>query len=369
MTKRLAGRVLDLAVAIQQIPAPPFAEAQRAAFVRDRFREEALEDIEMDGLGNVYARLPGEGSSPALVLSAHSDSVFPANTDLCITRSAGRICGPGIGDNALGLAGLFGAVWGLRRKGARLPGDLWLVANVGEEGVGDLRGMRAVVERFGERAGAYIILEGMALGQVYHRSLGVRRYRIGVRTPGGHSWVDYGQPSAIHELAVLINRLLELPLPSQPRATLNVGVIAGGLSVNSIAGEAHLEVDLRSESVDALAGLAARVEAAAQAAARPHVEVSVEVIGQRPVGEISADHPLVRLSARSLEAVGIRPCLNVGSTDANVPLSCGFPAICLGLTTGSGAHTLAEAIDVEPLARGLAHVLAVIEGAYRLARP
>jgi acetylornithine deacetylase/succinyl-diaminopimelate desuccinylase-like protein len=235
---------------------------------------------------------------------------------------------------------------------------------VGEEGLGNLRGMRAVVARFGAQALAYIILEGMSLGQVYHRGLNVQRYRITVQTAGGHSWVDHGRPSAVHELAALVRELTLLPLPAQPRTTLNVGVIGGGTTVNTIAAQAWLELDLRSESAQALARLAAQVEALAAAANRAGVEVKCEIAGQRPAGGIPANHPLVRLAVRSLEAQGIQPTLNVGSTDANIPLNQGLPAVCIGLSTGAGAHTIGEYINTPPLARGLAQLGAMVEGAW-----
>jgi acetylornithine deacetylase/succinyl-diaminopimelate desuccinylase-like protein len=224
--------------------------------------------------------------------------------------------------------------------------------------------MRAVVERFGAEVKAYIVLEGMALGHVYHRGLGVVRYRITARTAGGHSWVDFGQPSAIHELARLVCRLCALPVPAQPRTSLNVGVIAGGTSVNSIASEAWLLLDLRSEESGVLDRLANQVGQLVQAANRPEVRFSKEEVGRRPAGEIPADHPLVRLALSSLEALHIQPRANIGSTDANLPLSRGIAAICLGLTTGGKAHTLEEFIHTQPLAQGLAHVLMVIDSLF-----
>ncbi len=368
MDAALVARVLDLAVAIQQIPAPPFGEAQRSAFIRERFQVEGLQDVSVDELGNVYGRLPGAENARPLVISAHLDTVFPYDVDLQVRREAEKIFGPGIGDNSLGLAGLFGVLWALRQKAndqpAALPGDLWLVANVGEEGLGDLRGMRAVVERFGDEPCAYLILEGMALGQVYHRALGVQRYRITVRTSGGHSWVDYGKPSAIHELAMLITQIVALPTPSQPRTSLNVGVISGGTSVNTIAAEAHLELDLRSESSTTLQTLVSQVESLAQAAIRQDVSVSLELIGQRPAGKLPSAHPLVRLAKRALQEQGLQANLSIGSTDANVRLSHGLPAICIGLTTGYGAHTTNEYINTAPLAQGLAQVMTVVEGIF-----
>jgi len=365
MDPRIVEKLLNLAIQIQQIPAPTFAEGARAAFIRDRFQKEKLAEVASDEVGNVYARLPGTESAPPVVVSAHLDTVFPASTDLSVTRDLEKISGPGIGDNAVGVAGLFGLLWALRRSGKQLPGDLWLVANMGEEGLGDLRGMRAVVKRFKHGPLAYIVLEGMALGHIYHRGLGVRRYRITARTPGGHSWVDHGQPSAVHELASLITRLLELPLPAEPRTTLNVGVISGGFSVNTIAAQSDLELDLRSESMETLNDLAAQVKALVKRANRPDVQVTAEAIGRRPVGEIPSDHPLVTLAAHALKTAGLQPSLNIGSTDANLPLSLGLPAICLGLTLGGGAHTLDEYIYTRPLAFGLSQLVSVVQGLYR----
>jgi acetylornithine deacetylase/succinyl-diaminopimelate desuccinylase-like protein len=328
------------------------------------FQNEGLSDLGTDQAGNVYARLPGIKQERPLVVSAHLDSVFPMDTNLVVNRSASQISGPGIGDNAVGLAGLFGILWSLRQSGMQLPGDLWLVANVGEEGLGDLHGMRAVVERFGNSPRAYIILEGMALGQVYHRALGVRRYRVSAETAGGHSWVDYGRPSAIHELVAVASRILELQTPTQPRTTLNIGILSGGISINTIASNASLELDLRSESMPLLDKLAKQVEAIVRSANRDGLALRADVIGQRPAGGLPEDHPLVALASRSLEAQGIQPCLSIASTDANVPLSLGYPAICLGLTNGSGAHTREERINTRPLANGLRSVLDVIAGVF-----
>jgi tripeptide aminopeptidase len=361
MIPALVNQVLDLAVAIQQIPAPTFAEARRAEFIYQRFLAEGLSSISRDADNNVFACLPGKGNALPLVISAHLDTVFPETTDLAISRSADEIAGPGIGDNSLGLAGLFGLLWSLRPRGGSLPGDIWLVANVGEEGLGNLRGMRAVVDRFGDEVQAYLVLEGMALGHIYHRGLGVRRYRISVHTAGGHSWVDYGRPSAVHELAALITCLTDLRVPLEPRTTLNVGKISGGTSVNTIAADATLELDLRSEAIGELDRLSAQVEAAVAEACRSGVEVVAEVIGFRPPGEISSDHRLVRLAWQCLEAQGVRPHLHIGSTDANVPLSRGLPAVCIGLTTGFGAHTRSEFIQTRPLAQGLAQLVALVE--------
>lgn len=354
----IIDRLLDLAVQIQQIPAPTFDEKRRAQFVRDLFVKENLADVSIDSVNNVnvYGRWTADGGqnrAEPLIVSAHLDTVFPLNTSLHSTREEDRIYGPGIGDNSLGVAALFGLLWILRERKINLPGDIWFVANTCEEGLGDLRGMKAVTDRFGGEAQAYLVIEGAALGHVYHRAVGVRRYRVVTRTAGGHSWSDYGQPSAVHELAHLVTQLTALPIPAQPRTTLNVGLISGGTGVNVLASEAALELDLRSESMTALNALIEGVEQKIRAARQNGVTVEMEVIGQRPAGEISADHPLVKLAGECLSARGLKPVLTSGSTDANIPLSRGFPAIVLGITTGGGAHTVHEYINIEPVAAGM----------------
>ncbi|RJP49020.1 MAG: M20/M25/M40 family metallo-hydrolase [Anaerolineaceae bacterium] len=350
MKDETAGRVIELAMAIQQIPAPTFDEGERAQFVRAQFSEAGLLDVEIDLTGNVYGRLPG-GDKPALIVSAHLDTVFARGTNLRLTRDPERIHGPGIGDNSMGVAALFGLAWALRET--RLRGDIWFVANTCEEGLGDLRGMKAVVDRFGANVRGYLVIEGAALGHVYHRAVGVHRYRISARTAGGHAWSDYGHPSAVHELAALTSQIALLSLPVAPRTTLNVGMIAGGTSVNTLAAEASLELDMRSESPRALTDLVSRVDALIETANRPGVRVKAEVIGHRPAGEIPTSHPLIELAVACTRAQGMEPSLIGGSTDANVPLSRGIPAVVMGVTTGGGAHTTSEFIDVKPVARGM----------------
>jgi tripeptide aminopeptidase len=362
----LAEKVLNLAMTIQQIPAPTFDEGERAAFVCQGFHHLGLEQISVDGVGNVYACLPGSGNSPAAVFSAHLDTVLPKKTDLQARWEAETIHGPGIGDNALGVATLMSLKELIQPEG-KMPGDLWLAANVCEEGLGDLRGMKAVVERFGKDVLGYVVLEGTTLGQVYHRALGVQRFKITVQTPGGHSWSNYGKPSAIHEIAALVNHLVKLPIPVQPRTTLNIGVIQGGFSVNTIAAEASMELDLRSEDGDILDELAQRARLCGMEFNRggeDYVRVSSQRIGFRPAGEIPKKHPLVQLAVRCLEEVGVKPVLGIGSTDANIPLSQGLPAICVGLTRGAGAHTTHEYIETHFLASGLQMLGGLIRGIY-----
>lgn len=366
-------RIIELAIRIQQIPAPTFHERKRAEFVRGLFEEEGLEDVSIDEAGNVYGLLSnvtGQKSNvKPLIVSAHLDTVFPFEMDLSVRREGERVYGIGIGDNSLGVAALFGLMWMLtspqpssERRGG---GDIWFVANVGEEGLGDLRGMKAVVDRFGSDVLAYLVLEGMALEHVYHKAIGVKRYRITAKTQGGHSWSDYGQPSAVLELSKLVVQLSSLKLPSKPRTTMNVGRINGGTSINAIPAEAWLELDLRSEEQDELAELVSGVERLIEAANKPGVRVEAEAIGTRPAGEMSADHPLVKLAQACLVEQGLEATLTSGSTDANVPLSRGYPAVVLGVTKGGGAHTRNEFIEtafVEKGMRQLARFVSLVGG-------
>ena len=331
-------------------------------------------EVLSDECGNVYMCIKGRGETPPVVVSAHLDTVFPIETDLSITTTPEKIMGPGIGDNSLGLAGLFGLYWSIttamngHKKTLPLAGDLWLVANVGEEGLGNLKGMKNVVDRFGSDVLAYIVLEGISLGQIYHRGLGVRRYSISVQTKGGHSWLDYGSPSAIHEIADIIVKIKGLNIPAEPRTSINIGVISGGSSVNTIAAEASLQLDLRSVSPQALQTLSNQVAMIVYEANQKSgeaIQVKAHTIGERPPGEIHSDHQLVRLAIECHRANGIEAKLNIGSTDANVPLSRGLPAICVGLTTGGGAHTKGEYLDIPPLERGVRMLVNLIQGVFQ----
>jgi acetylornithine deacetylase/succinyl-diaminopimelate desuccinylase-like protein len=354
--------LLDLAIQIQQIPAPTFAEGPRGEFVRGLFIRENFEDVFMDSLGNVYARLPGkQKKAKALIVSAHLDTVFPPSINLQVKREAQRVFGPGIGDNSIGVAALFGILWALRERKVGTKRDIWLVANVGEEGLGDLRGMRGVVERFGADVSGYLVLEGLALGHVYHRAIGVKRYRITARTKGGHSWSDYGQPSAVHELAGLVTQLTSISLPRHPRTTMNVGTIHGGTGVNVLAAEAKCELDLRSEDPLTLGRLVHEVENILTDAGREGVKIQAEVIGERPAGEIPAGHEFVAQAVKSLREVGMEPVMTAGSTDANIPLSRNIPSVVMGITSGGGAHTVEEYIDIEPIERGMESLARFVE--------
>lgn len=359
--------LIDLCIQIQQIAAPTDEEARRAAWVESYFQTLHLHDISVDARNNVYARLPGRRSYPALLISAHTDTVFPIETDLTVQvhEAEDRIYGPGLGDNSAGVAGMLLLADTLRRLPSP-PVDLWFVANTGEEGLGDLRGMRAAVDRLAPQIGASIVLEGMGLKRVVHRALGSRRYRITAKAPGGHSWSDFGTASALHVLSQLAAELVQMQPMTEPRTTFNIGRFNGGTSVNTIAQSAWLELDLRSEGQGALQNIinqtlaiVARYQTGSWQ--QKGVQVEATVIGDRPGGAIGDDHPLVKAAFRSLAAHGIdgNPQLRMSSTDANIPLSRGIPSICLGITEGGNAHRLEEWITPSLLATGMKHLLGI----------
>ncbi|MCA9946104.1 MAG: M20/M25/M40 family metallo-hydrolase [Anaerolineales bacterium] len=356
----IVPQIVEQTIAIQQIPAPTFAEAKRAAYVQKRFAEVGLVEVAQDGLHNVYGRFPGSDPTKQLpvIISAHTDTVFPASTDLTVRREPPLYHGPGIGDNSTGVAGLLALAEALRVHEIRPLADIWFVANVGEEGLGDLRGMRAVVERFGGDA-SYLVLEGGLFGQISHQAIGVRRYEIEIRTPGGHSWGNFGQRSAIHELGHLIVAIDKLQVPANPKTTFNVGVIEGGTSINTIAQSAKMLLDLRSEDPEQLAGLVAEVEKLVRRCQkRANVSMQMTQIGSRPAGRLEREAPLVQQAVAALRYVGCSQISFIASsTDANIPLSKGYTAVCLGLTESSNAHRLDEYMDSSHLAAGISQTL------------
>lgn len=354
----LAAWTVEQAIAIQQIPAPTFAEAQRAEFVAAAFRSLGLTQVEIDDVDNVYGLLAGSRhDAPAVMVAAHTDTVFPAGTDLSVIRAGETICGPGLGDNSIGVAGALALAAGLQRAGITPGCDLWFVATTREEGLGDLGGMRAAFARLQPRIGSVINLEGLAFGHIYHAGIAVRRLKITAHAPGGHSWLHFGRPSAIHSLMEFGARLTAKQPPTSPRTTYNIGLIEGGQSINSIATEAALWLDMRSESSQTLAAFESEVRADLDALANAEVSFVVEVVGDRPAGSIAPNHPLVQRALTALARVGVQGALETGSTDANVPLAAGCPAVTVGVTRGGNAHRLDEYVDVSVVATGLRQLL------------
>ena len=349
------------------IPAPPFGEGARAQWFCDRFAELGLSRAHLDAEGNAVALLAGETGAPeegAVLLSAHLDTVFPAGTDCLPREDSDRIHGPGACDNGAGLAALLGLAAALQRAGLRPTCPVLFAANVGEEGEGDLRGMRHLFASppFGAEIVAAIALEGAGNALVVDRALGSRRLRATVTGPGGHSWADASRPNPILALSAALLAVARLPLPKQPRTTLSVGRMQGGTSVNSIPSSATAYLDLRSTSeltldrleLAVLTRLAAEIEVeAGDRTETERLQLSVERTGHRASGSLPQNSSLMR-SLRAVDRhLGIATEPRIGSTDANLPLSLGVPALAIGAGgVGGGLHTLGEWYD--PTGRELA---------------
>lgn len=354
----LSERVIHRTVTIQQIPAPTFFEGQRAAFIAETFRQLGLENVDVDDRYNVYGCLAGKARErPAVMLSAHSDTVFPLETDLKTRRENGRIYGPGLGDNSLGVAALIGLAEFLKNERIQPACDVWFIIPSREEGLGDLGGMKQAYERMADKVGAVINVEGLALGHIYHGGIAVRRLHITAHGRGGHSWLHYGRSSATHGIIQLGAYILGLTPPQKPRTTFNIGMIEGGQGINVIATEAGMWLDLRSEQSEALAALEAEVHQGIKQLTREDLQFKVEVVGDRPAGEIAIDHPLVQGAIHALAMVGLKAGLETGSTDANIPLASGCPAVTIGITRGGNAHRLDEYIETEPVIDGMRQLI------------
>ncbi|MCG8638436.1 MAG: M20/M25/M40 family metallo-hydrolase [Desulfobacterales bacterium] len=360
-------RILDEAIRVQQIPAPTFQEKQRSDYVCQRFVKSGLARVTQDRLFNVYGRIPGQGAPP-VVVSAHLDTVFDLQTDLTIKQEPQRIHGPGIGDNSLSVAVLICLKQIVDRFPEQPRGDIILVANAREEGLGNLAGIKAVVERLAsEHPKAYLVLEGADQDRLYIRGVGSQRFKVTATTKGGHSWSDFGQPNAIHHLARVAAALADLTLPESPKTTLNIGMIQGGRSVNTIAESASLLLDLRSVDEQRLKTLVNEVVHRIDTFACDGVHLSREDMGSRPAGEIDPDAPLIRLCKRICADHGITDLkLKAGSTDANIPFSKHIPAVCLGLTYGENAHLESEFIETEPLGTGISILVQLLEQIWKI---
>jgi tripeptide aminopeptidase len=352
----IAPDVVALTEQIARVPAPTGEEGERSRFVGELFRQRGHQ-TEVDALGDVVVPIAGRNGAAGapVILAAHLDTVFPAATALRISRADSRLAGPGVGDNSLGVAALVCLPELLRAANEAPDRTVLLAADVGEEGLGNLRGMRAVLDARPDAA-AVVAIEGHNLGRLTHVAVGSRRLKLTATGPGGHSWGDAGRPSAVHALAKVIAELSALPLSRSPKTSLNVGVFQGGVSVNTIAPEAWCVVDLRSVDAGALRRLGERVERVVAGANRGGVRVGAEVLGERPAGVVPLDSPIVRAATDVLGALGVEASYDASSTDANIPISRGVPAVCIGLTHGGNVHREDEYIELEPIATGLAQL-------------
>lgn len=366
-------RVLGELVEICEIAAPPFRERERAEWLLARFERLGLAGARLDEAGNVVATREGAEPSPAVVFSAHIDTIFPPGTDCTVRRRGTRMCAPGIADDSVGLAALLAVARALDAGGVRTRLPIRFLATVGEEGEGNLRGVRHYFSDPArvEGTSAFISLDGPGVERITHRALGSRRYEVTFTGPGGHSWGDFGIVNPIHALGRAVGRLASYPVPIEPRTTFNVGHVSGGASVNTISQEASMRVDMRSTSSAELARLeayfkAAIAEAVAEenrlnAASGTRVDARVELIGDRPSGETPAGDPLVRTAAEASRALGLRSALDCSSTDSNLPISLGVPAVTLGCGgTAANTHNLDEWYDPAGLETGLKRLVLIL---------
>ena len=374
--------IMDWQAALVAIPAPPFGEKARAEWLAGRFTEAGLRGVETDAAGNVFgwlyaAKLPPENTGPVVVVSAHLDTVFPAETPLNPKLDADRLEAPGACDNCAGVAGMLAIAQSLVQSHTELPAPLLFVGNVGEEGEGDLRGMRHLYQQsaLAGRVAAHIVLDGAGADSAVTQALGSRRYRVTVTGPGGHSFTDAGAPNPISALVTALAVLAETELPEDPRTTLNLGTIHGGTSVNSIPESAQASVDFRSTSTEQILRLEVALHRAVEdavghwnaraqslsAAGRGLLAFKIDKIGDRPAAQLPADSPLLEALRAVDRHLCLRTELRLGSTDANIPLSLGIPSLSLGAGgEGGGAHTLSEWYSAKDRETGLKRVLLIV---------
>jgi len=371
--------IMDWQVDLVAIPAPPFGEAARSAWLESRFAEAGLEQVEKDAIGNVFGFIPTkhihpESTGPVVILSAHLDTVFPAETPLNPAVDGDRLEAPGACDNGAGVVGILAIAHALVHAKIELPAPIILVGNVGEEGEGDLRGVRHLYNQgaLAGRIAAHIVLDGAGADTAVTQALGSRRFRVTVSGPGGHSFTDAGTPNPITALASALSTLSQTPLPEEPRTTFNIGTVSGGTSVNSIPESVNASIDFRSTSAEQLLRLEVALHRAVEDAvefanksvksaairSRGILSFSIAKIGDRPAAHLPADAPLLDALRAVDRHLGLHTDLRLGSTDANIPLSLGVQSLSMGAGgSGGGAHTVAEWYSAKDREVGLRRVL------------
>jgi acetylornithine deacetylase/succinyl-diaminopimelate desuccinylase-like protein len=365
--RRNEPTILELQARVCEIPAPPFKEEARGREFERLFKEAGLQEVRIDRAGNVLGVRPGKAARPNLVIAAHLDTVFAEGTNVKVTREGTVLKGPGIGDDCRGLAVLLGIVRALNEGRVETPGTITFVADVGEEGLGDLRGMKQLFhETLKGRIDKFVSIDGTGLG-VTHIGVGSNRYKVTFKGPGGHSYGAFGMANPIHAMGRAIAKIDAFEVPQQPKTTFNVGRVGGGTSVNAIPFESWMEVDMRSADPAALKALDNKFHAALKEAVdeenrrwsgRGAVSVSAELVGVRPAGQTPRDSAIVQSAVAVSRTLDIQESLHEGSTDSNVPMNLGIPAITIsGGGAGSGAHSLNEAFDSRDSWRGTQRAL------------
>ena len=350
---------LEQQVSICEIPAPPFKEAVRAAEFQRRLQSFGYPDARIDAEGNVIASI-GRGDGPTVMIAGHLDTVFPEGTDVRTTRTGERVAGPGIGDDCRGLAVVLTLAKVLKEQRIEPKGRLYIVGNVGEEGPGNLRGIRHLLTKeFPGKIDYFISVDGAGGGAITSRAVGSHRYLVSFEGPGGHSYGAFGMANPMHAMGRAIANISDLAVPMRPKTTFNVGIVRGGTSVNTITPLAQMEIDMRSESAEELAKIDAAIRdaiergAAAERARWPNsragITVKYDTIGIRPTGGQSDDAPIVQTAWKAVEAIGWLPATVASSTDANLPIAMGIPGITInGGGRSTGAHGTEEAYQELP---------------------
>ncbi len=362
--------VIEEQIRLCEIPAPEFEERERGAAVAAKFTELGLRNVRTDASGNVIGERPGASATPRVVFAAHLDTVFPEGTDVRVRREGARLAGPGIGDDCRGLAVLIAIARTLQAAQFQTRGTLVFVADVGEEGLGDLRGVKRLFNDDMKGAvDAFVSVDGTGFG-ITNVGVGSHRYRVTITGPGGHSFGAFGLANPIDALGRAIAAIADLQVPATPKTTFNVGRVGGGTSVNSIPFEAWMEVDMRSSDHSALEALDASFNRAVdhavsdelarwkQSGQQSWLKADKKLVGDRPAGRTPADARIVQAALDATRALGIDASLGEGSTDSNIPMSVGIPAVTIsGGGKGSGAHSPAESFDATDSWKGTARAL------------
>jgi len=353
-------RFVQELITLTEIPAPPFKEQLRATAYLEMLRQQGLSDVEMDAEGNVMGMRKGAGTGPLLAVVAHLDTVFPEGTDVKVRRQGTKLSAPGVGDDTRGLALMLAVIRAMSAARFQTAGDILFVGGVGEEGEGDLRGVKFLLRKgkYKDRIRQFIAIDGGAQGNITNGGVGSLRYRVTFKGPGGHSYGAFGLVNPAFAMGAAIAKLSSIQVPVEPKTTFNVGVVGGGTSVNSIPSEVRMDVDLRSESCSELQKIsdtflaivrrAVDEENRTRATREGRIEADPKSIGDRPCGQTPIQSPIVQTTTAAIKAFGLKPSYEISSTDSNVPMNMGIPAVTIGRGGAGGrAHSPDEWTDVE----------------------
>ncbi|GAB1489415.1 M20/M25/M40 family metallo-hydrolase [Opitutaceae bacterium] len=368
--RRNEPETIELQILLNEIPAPPFGEAARAAEVKRRFEELGLKNVRIDKEGNVLGTRPGEQPTPHIVVAAHLDTVFPEGTDVKVRREGPVLHAPGIADDTRGVAEMLSVIRALNEGKVTTKGTITFVGTVGEEGLGDLRGVKALFnDTLKDQVDYFVAIDGGSPTSIINTAVGSYRYRVTFKGPGGHSYGAFGLVNPTHALGRAVGKIADIQVPTDPKTTFNVGRIGGGTSVNSIAFEAWMEIDMRSADVASLNTVRDQIIAAINDAVkaenarwkRGEVTVDIDFVGDRPAGSTDPESTIVKTAQATVRALGGLPTLSTGSTDSNYPIKLGVPAVTVGRGgVGREGHSLTESFDTTDAWKGPQNVILLI---------